>query len=383
MWQWLTVTTLLMGVAALPALSREDDVPLPALGQTWVEIGGQTYGAKPDASGPIGGGPGYTKIVTDGQHKVKTPEELVAALAKAQAGEVVFIDPQAELDFTTLVYAEKLTLKVPGGVTIASNRGQNGSPGALLYTDAFQTRPLFTVLGPDVRFTGLRLRGPDPKRRLDHHRRSFSSGREAKDANAYYYAFPVSEGIFTDQPGLEVDNCELSGFSHAALMLSAGDRHHIHHNYIHHNQYHGLGYGVDHGYGSSSVSLIEYNVFDYNRHSIAGTGKPGNAYEASNNVEMGHANGHYFDMHGGSDRGDGTTIAGDWMKVHHNTFMLAEQATVVIRGVPQQQADIHHNWFAHTAASGPVRPWPVGGETHVTCHDNAYGRDKPAVLEAQ
>jgi len=100
MWQLLTTITLLTAAAALPALSREDDVPLPALGQTWVEIGGQTYGAKPDATGPIGGGPGYTKIVTDGRYKVKTPEELVAALAKAQAGEVVFLEPQAELDFT-------------------------------------------------------------------------------------------------------------------------------------------------------------------------------------------------------------------------------------------------------------------------------------------
>lgn len=53
---------------------------------------------------------------------------------------------------------------------------------------------------------------------------------------------------------------------------------------------------------------------------------------------------------------------------------------MVIRGVPQQQAEIHHNWFAHPALDRPVRPWPVGGETHVQCHDNAYGRDKPAVL---
>jgi len=380
MWQWLTTIALLAGLAAVPALCREDDVPMPDLGQTWTEIGGVVYGAKADATGPLGGGPGYTRIVTDGQYQVKTPEELVEALAKAQAGEVVFIDPQAELDFTTLVYAEKLVLKVPGGVTIASNRGQDGSPGALICSDAFQSRPLFVTLGPDVRFSGLRLRGPDPKRRMDHHRRSFSSGREAKDASAYYYAFPVSEGIRADHPGLQVDNCDVSGWSHGAIHLSLGDRHHIHHNYIHHNQYHGLGYGVVHGYGANSVSLIEYNVFDYNRHSIAGPGKPGNAYEASNNVELGHANGHYFDMHGGADRGDGTTIAGDWMKVHHNTFVLSEQAAVVIRGVPQQLADIHHNWFAHPAPDKPVRPWPVGGETHVQCRDNAYGRDKPAVL---
>jgi hypothetical protein len=318
--------------------------------------------------------------VTDGQHKVKTPEELVAALAKAQPGEVIFIDPKAELDFTTLIYAEQLVLTIPGGVTVASNRGQDGSLGALLYSEAFATSPLLTTLGPDVRLSGLRLRGPDPKRRLDHHRRAFSSGRAEKDASAYYYKFPVSNGIATKFPGLEVDNCEISGFSHAGVWLSNGDRHHVHHNYIHHNQYHGLGYGISHGYGENAVSLIEYNVFDYNRHSIAATGKPGNAYEACNNVEIGHANGHYFDMHGGADRKDGTLIAGDWMKIHHNTFTLTEAATVVIRGVPQQQAEIHHNWFAHPTLEGPVRPWPCGGATHVICQENAYGREKPVVL---
>lgn len=379
--QAMTVTILAAALLCAPALCREDEGPMPDLGQTWVEIEGAVYGAKPDATGPIGGGTGYTRIVTAGQYTVATVEDLVAALGKAQPGEIVFIEPQAELDLTSLVYAEKLVLNVPGGVTVASNRGQNGSPGALICSDAFQTRPIVATLGPDVRLTGLRVRGPDPKRRMDHHRRSFSSGREGKAASVYYNSFPVSEGTAASHSGLEVDNCELSGFSHGAIHLKDGDRHHIHHNYIHHNQYHGLGYGVVHGYGTQSVSLIEYNVFDYNRHSIAGTGKPGNAYEAANNVELGHANGHYFDMHGGRDRGDGTTIAGDWMKVHHNTFMLTEQAAIVIRGVPQQMAEIHHNWFAHPVLVGPVRPWPCGGETHVTCQKNVYGRETPALLD--
>lgn len=354
---------------------------MPALKQTWVEIDGVTYGAKADATGPIGGGAGYTRLVTDGQYKVATVDELIAALGKAQAGEVIFVDPKAELDVTTLVYAESLVLQIPGGVTLAGNRGQDGAPGALIRSDAFQTRPLIATLGPNVRITGLRIKGPDPSRRLDHHRRAFASGRAATDANTYYYKFPVSEGITTTQPGLEVDNCELSGFSHGAIHLSAGDRHHIHHNYIHHNQYHGLGYGVVHGYGANSVSLIEYNVFDYNRHSIAGTGKPGNAYEARHNVELGHANGHNFDMHGGRDRGDGTNIAGDWLKIHHNTFVRQEQVAANIRGVPQELADLHHNWFAQTILGSPLRPWPCEGNTHVTCHDNAYGREQPVVLD--
>lgn len=379
--RWLM--TCLAAAAVLAAAlvgAREDDTPMPETGQTWVEIDGETYGARPDSQGPIGGGLGYAHVVTDGNYHAKSIDELLDALGKAKDGETIFLDPAAEMDFTGLIYAEKLVLGIPGGVTLASNRGQDGSSGALLYSDAFQTAPLIKTLGPGVRVTGLRLRGPDPKPRLDHHRRAFSTGRQ--DASAYYYALPNSNGIQADHPGLQVDNCELSGWSHAAVYLTTGDYHHIHHNYIHHNQRNGLGYGVSHGYGDNCQSLIEFNFFDYNRHSIAGTGKPGNAYEARHNIEGGHAISHYFDMHGGRDRGDGTNIAGDWMRVHHNTFMRADQAAVVIRGVPQQQAEIHNNWFAAREPSGAVfRPWPVGGATRVLVYDNAYGAEAPQVKD--
>ncbi len=377
--QWLKGCLTVAAMLAVTLVgAREDEVPMPAIGQTWMEVGGEIYGARPDEQGPIGGGAGYAHIVTEGTYRVATIDELLEALSKAQAGETVFIDPAAELDFTALVYAEKLALGVPGGVTLASNRGQDGSPGALLYSDAFQTSPLIRTLGPGVRVTGLRVRGPDPKNRLDHHRRAFSSGRE--DGASYYYTLPNSNGIQTDQPSLQVDNCELSGWSHAAIYLSTGGYHHVHHNYIHHNQRNGLGYGVSHGYGEPCQSLIEFNIFDYNRHSIAGTGKPGNGYEARNNIEMGNAISHYFDMHGGRDRGDGTNIAGDWIRIHHNSFLRADRAAVVIRGVPQEQAEVHHNWFAAAEPSGNViRPWPTGGETNVLLGDNAYGVETPAV----
>ena len=361
--------------------SRIDDVPPPDdLGQTWVEIDGQTYGARPDELGPIGGGEGYTRIVTGGDYRVSTVDELREALAKAQTGEVVYVEGDADIDCTTLVFAEKLVLQIPEGVTLAGNRGHEGSRGGIIYSDAFATSPLIRILGPNVRITGLRIRGPDPKRRLDHHRRSFSGENRKERGHKYYYKFPCSRGISTEFSGLTVDNCELSGWSHAAMYLSKGQDHHIHHNYIHHNQYNGLGYGVSHGYGEQSGSLIECNLFDYNRHSIAGTGKPGNAYEARNNVELGVSLSHNFDMHGGRDRKDGTNIAGDWMKVHHNTFRGTRVAAIVIRGVPQDQAEIHHNWFFHPKPAGNVvSPWPTGGETHVECSNNAYGQEEPAV----
>jgi hypothetical protein len=222
--------------------------------------------------------------------------------------------------------------------------------------------------GPDVRITGLRIRGPNPKRYLDHHHRWFAEGR----GHEYYYKFPVSVGITTEYPHLDVDNCEISAFGGSGIRLSRGDRHHVHHCFIHHCQYAGLGYGVSHDVASS---LIERNLFDFNRHSIAGTGRPGCSYEARHNVQLSTSLSHCFDMHGGADRKDGTDIAGTRIIIHHNTFRSTEEA-VAIRGVPQDTCEIFGNWFAsHVRVQGTIR---TSRRTHV--RNNAYGRN-PAVVD--
>jgi hypothetical protein len=335
---------------------------------TWVRIDDVVYGAKPDERGPIGGGQGYTHIVTQGDYTVQDLDGLLEALAQARVGQTVFIPDETVIDLTARIYIEQLVLEVPEGVTLAGNRGSAGSLGALLTSDALQTPVMIRALGPNVRITGLRLCGPNPKRYLDHHRRAFGPGGAG---SAYYYKFPTSNGIVTRHPRLQVDNCEISGFSHAGVDLTAGEGHHIHHNHIHHCQYQGLGYGVCH---DTASSLIEYNLFDWNRHSIAGTGRPGCGYVARHNVELGESLSHCFDMHGGRDRKDGTDIAGTRIEIHHNTFRAA-QTPVVIRGVPQQVCDAHHNWFPKHP--DPGRVVRAGAKTVV--HDNAHG-DPPAVI---
>ena len=329
---------------------------------TWVEIDGVPYGANPDERGPIGGGEGYANIVTSGDHTVKDLEALRDALSNAQEGQVVFIPGDTEIDLTTLIYIEQLVLELPQGVTLAGDRGYNGSQGALLTSDALETPVMMRATGPDVRVTGLRIRGPNTKRYLAHHRRSFGPGG---GGHAYYYKFPTQNGISTEHDRLEVDNCDISGFGHAGVSLSKGQGHHIHHNFIHHCQYNGLGYGVSHG---TAGSEIEYNRFDWNRHSIAGTGRPGCAYVARHNVELGVSLSHCFDMHGGRDRKDGTDIAGSSIEIYNNTFR-APQTPVVIRGVPEETCDVHHNWFPkHPGSAEAVR---ASARTNV--FDNAYG----------
>jgi hypothetical protein len=373
---------ILLSAAVLLPASLSGQAPAKP-DRSWVKIGGEIYGAKPDDRGPIGGGPGYANVVRNGDFLVRTVDELAAALKQVKSGQTVFVPGDVKLDCTDLVFVEDFHIEIPAGVTLAGDRGDNGSPGALIYSDNFATKPLVQVTGADARITGLRLRGPDPERRLEHHKRSFNPARgDDKQQHDYYYRLPMSAGIQTESDNLEVDNCELSGWSVSAVSLAAGKNHHIHHNYIHHNQLNGLGYGISHGAGSTVSSLIEGNLFDFNRHSIAGTGAPGNSYEARNNVELGESLNHNFDMHGGRDRRDGTDIAGDRILIHHNTFLGAAVRAVVIRGVPREEARIDHNWFAHERPDEKViGPWPLTPESRIVLENNAYGLKDPAVRD--
>jgi len=330
--------------------------------QTWVELDGKIYGAKPDALGPIGGGEGYANIVTRGDFTATNLDSLLDALAKAQAGQTVFIPGETEIDMTVRIYIEQLVLEVPEGVTLAGDRGNQGSRGALLTSDALKTPAMIRAAGPDVRITGLRIRGPNPKRQMEHHKRAFGPGGAGSE---YYYKFPTSSGITTQFPRLQVDNCEISAFGLAGIVPYKGEGHHFHHNFIHHCQYNGLGYGIC---NETASSLIEYNLFDYNRHSIAGTGKPGCSYIARHNIELGVSLSHCFDMHGGRDRKDGTDIAGTAIEIYNNTFR-APQTPVVIRGVPEEKCEIHHNWFVKH--DGPEKA--VDAAAKIKVQNNCYG----------
>ena len=335
---------------------------------TWLSIDGTDFGARPDERGPIGGGSGYGSIATGGTHTATQLEGLIDALSRATTGQTVLVPGDAEIDLTTFIYMDDFVLEVPAGVSLVGERGNGGSPGALLTSDALRTSPMIRALGPGVRVSGLRIRGPNPKRYLDHHHRAFG---EAGGGHEYYYRFPTQSGISADADGLEVDNCEISGFGLAGVRLAGGRDHHIHHCYIHHCQYQGLGYGVSH---ATAASLIEHNLFDCNRHSIAGSGQPGCQYTARHNVELGTSLSHCFDMHGGRDRKDGTDVAGSSIEISHNTFRAPERA-VCIRGVPEDTCAVHHNWFLRH--DGPEAAVRAAERTEV--HTNAYGDTPTAV----
>jgi hypothetical protein len=255
---------------------------------------------------------------------VHTVDELIAALAAASPGSVVYVADDAELDLTG-----RVAIEVPAQVTIASG----GAPGALLYSNQKDTLPLFRASGEGIRFTGLRLRGPDP------------------DVGATPYGEPLCRAIDgSHADNLQVDHSELSGWSHAAVMFDYAHRGYVHHNSIHHNRRTGLGYGVL--LNHDATVLVERNHFDANRHAIAGTGRRELSYEARYNLTGATRNGHAFDMHGEDEALDnGAPWAGNLIRIHHNSFLGTEQG-VVIRGRPVTGAYIDHNCFGQSSSAG-------------------------------
>lgn len=296
---------------------------------------------------PIGGGPGYTQHVdaAKAEYLVSTLTELKEALGKAVSGEIVYVADGAEIDATG-----ERSIVIPGGVTLAGNRGKDGAPGPLIKATLLELEAdeeskaaiaragrgsycwqLFVVGGPNVRVTGLRIQGPDTSIRTEA------------------YETTNCDAIRCNYPELEVDNCELWGWSHAAIGIYAGQGHHIHHSYIHHCRRKGLGYGVSLG---ESQAMIECNHFVDNRHDIAGTGRAGTSYWARYNISeaIDPPVSHAFDMHGNHEsRRDGKEwpmFAGDSIVICYNTFKSRDPRDyITIRGDPRAGGTIYHNLY--------------------------------------
>lgn len=325
------------------------------------------WGAEVNPTGdPIGGNIGYSDILSPSQadYIITNRTELLDALAAAAAGQIIYIDDAAEVDMTG-----EQGVTVPGGVTLAGGRGRDGSPGGLIFTNQYgeDVLPLFTAGGEGVHVTGLRLRGTDT---------------EIGDHD-YETDYRLSRGFQSGYPSFEVDNCELWGWSHAALLIREGCTNaHIHHNTIHHNRRTGLGYGVCLGYSLEDEPIdviIEANLFDYCRHHIASTGNPFSSYEARYNMVLEHANSSNFDRHGTVDPGQwvGGT-GGDWTIVHHNTVWFTDSRSVGVRGVPVEGCDIYRNWFHHSSRDDAI--WLFEEEDHgdmYSVYENFYGARPP------
>jgi hypothetical protein len=321
--------------------------------------------------GPIGGGPGYIDIYTTGSHIVTDAQDfvdyMVGGAHPATTGEVVFIPGNLELNLTPFVITTPLL--VPIGVIVASDRGYEGSLGALLYHTSMTLRYITCLAanGNGVRVTGLRLRGPD--------------GTIGNSSTA-----PFMTGFSCNgKQGVHIDNCEIYNWPFAGISnytdlatSSAGvtdwaKAAHIHHNYIHHCRRAGQGYGI--GYGKAS-QLVECNIFNACRHTVSGSrDNDSGATPAGDETYMEYrynivgwdtfeSNGTLVDNHGGSDTVEGgygplpsmtgvkALWAGGRVWVHHNDFKIMTSC-VSIRGFARFSWTVEWNWIYYGSEANP------------------------------
>lgn len=272
---------------------------------------------------------------------VTTEKDFLDVLAYANRGDIIYLPGDKVFNFS----GHKM-IKIPGGVTIYSDRGVNRSGGALIYSDSLATNPLFITDGDDIKLVGIRFRGPDGdiiNSRLNSLTKDLNEKeRQAKlsDGRFLSYGTPNSNFLSIVNKNTQIENCEIYNWSYAGILVNAGATAIIKYSYIHNNQRSGLGYGVclDAGYAD-----IKGNLFDYNRHAIAGTGRPGTGYTASYNIALVNSSSHVFDMHGGVDRGDNTNIAGDSLKIFNNIIYSKRETVILVRGVPLYPSKIDNN----------------------------------------
>lgn len=277
-------------------------------------VGGLGGSAAAQANGDgstLGGGPGYSNTVSESEadYVANSVSDLRNQLDAASSGDVVYVEGSATLDLGSNVFG------IDSGVTLASDRGIDGAAGALLRTDS-EPDQLFEM-EQGSRLTGLRLEGPHP------------GGDTSGDGSA--------RAVLVSGNDVEIDNCDVSAFSYAGIYVNGGDGH-VHHNVIRECNKSGLGYGISMVSGNP---VIEFNYFDFNRHSVATDGSH-YGYVCRYNHFGPDLTSHVIDMH---------DPAGARYEVHNNVVQGyvdtsgEQRPAVAVRGVPDDVALIEDNWF--------------------------------------
>jgi PKD repeat protein len=273
-------------------------------------------------------------------------------IESATSGQVVYIPGTY-----TINMSGQPAINVPAGVTVSSDRGRSGSLGALIIKNTNATsgweETTFSVRGNNVRFTGLRMEGemfpvlPSPS--------------DYQKSQSLYLV-----GIKSyDNTGLVVDNCELRGYAWACILVMnlnspGANAAHIHHNYIHYTLARSEGYGIE---IASGYALIEGNVFNNNRHSVAGAGTSGESYDFRFNHQLGQGTawyGHWVDVHSND---------GEMYNIYNNTFENNPEwcAIGIQEGGSPAVRNIYKNRFNYTSIK-PIQLW--GSTVNTNIYDN-------------
>jgi hypothetical protein len=280
-------------------------------------------------------------------------------------------------------------------------------------------RRLFEIRGDNVLFSGFRLEGPTS---------GIGAGDNRLETAITIFPFEAAAPI----RNVEVSNMEIFHWSGAAIdikdnTVQAEGRGRlfntnesavrIRHNFIHHNR-HGAGFGYGVVVGGGGYALIEQNVFDENRHAIAGGSSNGkkdfSGYTARGNLILsgggyhcseegfwaltGWMNSwprcwqtHQIDMHGDgnefySSHNWECGTAGETIIIERNTIVYDAGYAIKIRGNPADKALVAGNVFKHGSRADAIsQNGNCGFGDNITNPidvqpNNIFGADPLAVL---
>jgi hypothetical protein len=322
-----------------------------------------------------------------GQRRVSSAPQLAKVLETATHMRVV-VPAGANWEMVDCAGKPLRKLELKEGVELV------GEPSALGRRPRLWTRvvagsaedknlPLFKSVGDDVLLQGLHLDGPfkpkdsggdkgvvalvvdrDPSyeqgrlivtdNEIEGFRNAVSVGGlvQVRDAKEYDAAYEAFYGV--DCPG----TCPRPDKSEAGKVR-------VEYNYIHNHARKGGGYGVV--VGGAAYARVTGNVFEYNNHSVAASGKAFSGYLASRNFVLQGAidhKDHHFDIHGTLDPGHWAGgDAGTYFDISSNTIRgeqdyslgFNNRKALGLRGRPTQGAQFHNNVMVHDGFDEAVK----------------------------
>ena len=343
-----------LSVGSLPSGVHAQFAPNPADTQTTLTLSADpTVPTRPDSAVTITGTPLSStagtapRSVTISLHVASACDDVLTAQdlinAVGSGCQHIYVDDRAQIDLAYVsLHPDEFpgydalhnneidnVLHIPPDVTLQSDRSTRRA-GGLLYMSQNVTYPTAMLkLSSGDHITGLRLDG-------------YSYGRGGDETwTINDPTIGTTDGLNVSQPDVLIDNDEIAGWPGAGvfvndltyqnwpppggvvnephppkhspeddLITALARRVHITNNYIHNNVGCTDGYGVNVG-GSSGFALIDRNIFDYDKHDVAGGGMAGTGYIASSNLTLtdgvecrGDSGkgkltyGGHFDMHG-------------------------------------------------------------------------------------
>jgi hypothetical protein len=292
------------------------------------------------------------------------------------------------------------------GIVIGDNRSLIASESCkrsgralgprVFVTDARGNAPLFLIRGDNVLISGFCLEGPtsgiaqgDRKEKgivvsppaTDGEGNALPPIQNVEISNMeIFYWSGVGIQVVDNVP--EVDDVPVDPRARGRLFNTNPDAVRVKGNYFHHNR-HGAGYGYGVSSSGGAYVTIEQNVFDENRHAIAGGSKNKaedySGYTARDNLILPgggeHSSEHWvwaitgwklnswpthqIDMHGDqnewySNHNWQCGTAGETIIIERNTILYTSGNAIKIRGNPADKAVVDGNVFKNGSRSDAI-----------------------------